>query len=98
MRVGHVIPFGWDTSIYTHPLCVVVPTVIAMSPEECCEYDSILHRKVVDRLFHITNREPLELAELEELSMLIVRADPEDCNHFPFWVAQVGKIEKDRET
>ena len=31
MRVGHVIPFGWDVSIYTHPLCVVVPTVIAMS-------------------------------------------------------------------
>ena len=34
--------------------------------------------------------------ELEELSMLIVRADPEDSNHYPFWVAEVGKIDKDR--
>jgi len=33
---------------------------------------------------------------LEALSMLIVRADPEDSNQYPFWVAEVGKIEKDR--
>ena len=34
--------------------------------------------------------------ELEELSMLIVRADSEDSNHYPFWLAKVGKIENDR--
>ena len=46
MRVGCFIPFGWDTSIYSHPLRVVVPTVVAMSPEERGKYDSILHRKL----------------------------------------------------
>ena len=96
MRVGRSIPFGWDTSIYTHPVCVVAPTIVAMSPEERTEYDSILHRKAVDKLYRITNGEPLEMDELEELSMLIVRADPEHSNHYPFWVAEVGKIDKDR--
>ena len=67
-----------------------------MSPEERTEYDSILHRKEVDKLYHITNGELPEMDELEELSMLIVRADPKDSNHYPFWVAEVGKIDKDR--
>ena len=33
--------------------------------------------------------------ELEELPMLIVRADPKYLNRFPFWIAEVGKIQKD---
>ena len=96
MRVARSIPFSWDTSMYTNPLRNVAPTPLAMSPEERAEYDSILHRKAVDKLHRITNGEPLEMDELEELSMLIVRADPEDSNHYPFWVAEVGKIDKDR--
>jgi len=67
-----------------------------MTPTERAEYNSILHRKAVDRLYRIANGEPLEIDELEELSMLIVRADPSDSNHYPFWVAEVGKIETDR--
>ena len=38
------------------------------------------------------------MEELEELSRLIVRAHPEDCNQYPFWVAEVRKIEKDRDS
>ena len=43
-----------------------------------------LHRQAVDKLFRITNGEPLEMDELEKLSMLIVRADPNDSKHYPF--------------
>ena len=96
MRVGRSIPFNWDTSIYRKPIRVVAPTPLAMSAQERAEYDSILHRKAVDKLHRITNGEPLEMDELEELCMLIVRADPEDSNQYPFWVAEVGKIDNDR--
>ena len=69
-----------------------------MSVEERAEYDTILHRKAVDKLHRITNGELLEIdvIELEELSMLIVRADPEDSNQYPFWVPEVGKNDNDR--
>ena len=62
-----------------------------MSPEERNDYNQIMRRKAVDKLYRITNDEPLELDELEELCMLIVRADPDDSNKFPLWVAEVGK-------
>ena len=96
MRRGKEVPFEWDTTIYSNPQRRIAPTLQEMSPEERADYNSILHRKAVDKLYRITNGEPLEMDELEELSMLIVRADPEDSNHYPFWVAEVGKIDKDR--
>ena len=34
--------------------------------------------------------------KLEELSILIVHADPADSNHYSFNVAEVGEIETDR--
>ena len=40
---------------------------------------------------------PLKWMSLE-LSMLIVRADPNDSNHYPFWVAEVGKLDKDTDS
>ena len=96
MRRGKECPFQWDTSLYSNPQRRIAPTVMEMTPTERAEYNSILHRKAVDRLYRIANGEPLEIDELEELSMLIVRADPNDSNHYPFWVAEVGKIETDR--
>ena len=94
MRQGHKIPFNWDTTLYTNPQRRVEPTIMQMSEQERTEYDSILHRQAVDKLFRITNGERLEMDELEELSMLIARADPNDSNHYPFWVAEVGKQTK----
>ena len=98
MRQGREIPFNWDTTLYTNPQRRVEPTIMQMSEQERTEYDSILHRQAVDKLFRITNGEPLEMDELEELSMLIVRADPNDSNHYPFWVAEVGKLDKDTDS
>ena len=74
MRVGRSIPFNWDTSMYRNPIRVVAPTPLAMSAQERAEYDSIFHRKAVDKLHRITNGEPLEMDEIEELCMLITSA------------------------
>ena len=92
MRHTRTIPFDWDISMYKNPACRGAPTILAMSDTEREDYNKILHRKAVDKLYKITNGLPLELDELEELSMLIVRADPEDPKHYPFWVAEVGNI------
>ena len=96
MRRGKVCPFNWDVSIYKNPQRRIESTVLEMSEEERNDYNHILRRKAVDKLYRITNGEPLEMDEIEELCMLIVRADPDDSNKFPFWVAEVGKIDKDR--
>ena len=55
------------------------------------DYNQIMRRKTVDKLYRITNGEPLELDELEELCMLIVRSDPDDSNKFPFGLQRWGK-------
>ena len=82
--------------MYRNPQCRIESTVLEMSPEERNDYNQIMRRKAVDKLYRITNGEPLELDELKELCMIIVRADPDDSNKFPFWVAKVEKIDKDR--
>ena len=58
MGVGRSVPLSWDASMYTNSLRVVVPTILEMSKEERAEYDTILHRKAVNRLHRITNGEP----------------------------------------
>ena len=65
-----------------------------MSLEEPTEYNSVLHRKAVDKLHRITNGEPLGINELEELSILIVRADPEDSNPLPFLASRSRENQK----
>ena len=61
-----------------------------MTPTERAEYNSILHQKAANKLYRITNREPIEMGKL------IVCTDPEDSNHYPFWVAEVGEMGGDR--
>ena len=45
--------------------------------------------------YKLENGLPLSMDEIEELTMLLVQADPEDSNHYPFWICEVCKVELD---
>ena len=49
----------------------------------------------VDKLYKLENGLPLSMDEIEELTMLLVRADPDDSNNYPFWICEVCKVELD---
>ena len=54
-----------------------------------------MKRNAVDKLYKLENGLPLSMDEIEELTMLLVQADPDDLNNFPFWICEVYKVELD---
>ena len=54
-----------------------------------------MKRNAVDKLYKLENGLPLSMDEIEELTMLLIQADPDDSNHYPFWICEVCKVELD---
>ena len=62
---------------------------------ELLEFQRIMMRNAVDKLYKLENGLPLSMDEIEELTMLLVQADPDDSNQYPFWICEVCKVEVD---
>ena len=54
-----------------------------------------MKRNAVDKLYKLENGLPLSMDEIEELTMLLVQADPDNSNHYPFWISEICKVELD---
>ena len=85
----------WALDVYINPLRVQPVHETQISPQELSQFQQIMKRNAVDRLYKIENGLPLSIDEIEELTMLAVQADPSDSNKYPFWICEVSKIELD---
>ena len=95
MRLTRSFQPAWMLELYTNPLRVSTVNETEISPEELSEFQRIMKRNAVDKLYKLENGLPLSMDEIEELTMLLVQADPEDSNHYPFWICEVCKVELD---
>ena len=83
MRVTTSFQPSWMLELYSNPLRVSTVNETEISPEELTEFQRIMKNL------------PLSMDEIEELTMLLVQADPDDSNHYPFWICEVCKVELD---
>ena len=95
MRVTRSFQPAWMLELYTNSLWVATVNETEISPEELSEFQRIMKRNAVHKLYKLENGLPLSMDEIEELTMLLVQADPDDSNHYPFWICQVCKVELD---
>ena len=51
-----------------------------------------MKRNSVDKLYKLENGLPLSMDEIEELTMLLVQADPDDSNNYPFGSVKSAKL------
>ena len=72
--------------LYTNPFRVSTVNETDISPEELSEFQRIMKRNAVDKLYKLENGLPLSMDEIEELTMLLVQADPDNSNQHPFWI------------
>jgi hypothetical protein len=99
MRVPRSFPFDWNTSIYIDPpKAKGAKSNPTMTEQERQDLETILHRNAVDTLYRIENELPLEMEELAELQKVIVHADEDHIAKYPFWVAEVTRIELNEES
>ena len=95
MRVTRSFEPSWMLEVYSNPLRVSTVNETEISPEELTEFQRIMKRNAVDKLYKLENGLPLSMDEIEELTMLLVQADPDDSKQYPFWICEVCKVELD---
>ena len=86
MRVTRSFKPSWILDLYTNLVRVSTVNETEISPEELTEFQRIMKRNAVDKLYKLENGLPLSMDEIEELTMLLVQADPD---------AEVCKVELD---
>ena len=93
MSVARSFKPSWMLELYTNLLRVSTVNETQISPEELTEFQRIMKRNAVHKLYKLENGLPLSMDELEELTMLLVQADPDDPNQYPFWICEVCKVD-----
>ena len=84
MRVTTSFKLSWMLELYTNSLRVSSVNKTYISLEEPTAFQRIIKRNAVDKLYKVQNGFPLLIDEIAELKALLVQADPDDSNHYPF--------------